>query len=179
MNRLSLKGLISFKNAHFSYPDQSVAARGGICSTIEPGEKVATLGQIGCGKSTIARLLLGFYTPRVGSVALDGLDIRQIDPGDVHRISAQCYKSFGFSRGQSGTTSPATQSDRKTTTLSKLVVHLELKTSSSSIQMDMIFNWLSMEKGKPLHLPGLSLDTHQSFCWKSRSAKLIFKPKLK
>lgn len=85
VNRLSFKGSISFNNVHFSYPDQSVDTLRGISFSIEPGEKVAILGQIGCGKSTIARLLLGLYTPRVGSVTLDGLDIRQIDPGDLRR----------------------------------------------------------------------------------------------
>ena len=85
VNRFRFKGAISFNNVHFSYPDQSSDTLEGISFKIKPGEKVAILGQIGCGKSTIARLLLGLYTPRVGSVSFDGLDIRQIDPGDLRR----------------------------------------------------------------------------------------------
>ena len=85
INRSGFNGQISFSNVHFSYPDQSEDTLNGVSFTINPGEKVAILGQIGSGKSTIARLLLGLYAPRVGSVLLDGLDIRQIDPGDLRR----------------------------------------------------------------------------------------------
>lgn len=85
LTRSDFKGAIAFNNVHFSYSDQSEDTLHGVSFTIKPGEKVAILGQIGCGKSTIARLLLGLYTPRVGSVMIDGLDIRQIDPGDLRR----------------------------------------------------------------------------------------------
>lgn len=85
INRSEFKGRITFNNVHFAYPDQVGDTLQGVSFTIEPGEKVAILGQIGSGKSTITRLLLGLYQPRVGSVMLDGLDIRQIDPGDLRR----------------------------------------------------------------------------------------------
>ncbi|MEO1109761.1 MAG: type I secretion system permease/ATPase [Pseudomonadota bacterium] len=85
ITRTGFKGAISFSNVHFAYPDQNEDTLNGVSFTIKPGEKVAILGQIGSGKSTIARLLLGLYSPRVGSVMLDGLDIRQIDPGDLRR----------------------------------------------------------------------------------------------
>ncbi len=85
ISRTRFSGSITFSNVHFAYPDQTDDTLNGISFTINPGEKVAILGQIGSGKSTIARLLLGLYTPRVGSVMLDGLDIRQIDPGDLRR----------------------------------------------------------------------------------------------
>ncbi len=85
INRPGFKGAVSFSNVHFAYPDQSQDTLNGVTFTISPGEKVAILGPIGSGKSTVARLLLGLYTPRVGSVMLDGVDIRQIDPGDLRR----------------------------------------------------------------------------------------------
>ncbi|WP_254440050.1 type I secretion system permease/ATPase [Ruegeria atlantica] len=85
VNRPHFKGEIAFNNVYFSYPDQGEDTLQGVSFTIKPGEKVAILGQIGCGKSTIARLMLGLYAPRVGSVTFDGLDIRQIDPGDLRR----------------------------------------------------------------------------------------------
>lgn len=85
LTRSDFKGALAFNNVYFSYSDQGEDTLRGVSFTIKPGEKVAILGQIGCGKSTIARLLLGLYTPRVGSVMVDGLDIRQIDPGDLRR----------------------------------------------------------------------------------------------
>ncbi|TVQ05135.1 MAG: ATP-binding cassette domain-containing protein, partial [Roseinatronobacter sp.] len=66
-------------------PDQTVDALRDISFTIKPGEKVAILGRIGSGKSTVARLMLGLYQPREGAVLVDGVDIRQIDPGDLRR----------------------------------------------------------------------------------------------
>lgn len=85
ISRPSFKGRITFNNVHFSYSEQELDTLKGVTFDILPGEKVAILGQIGSGKSTIARLLLGLYQPRVGSVLLDGVDIRQIDPGDLRR----------------------------------------------------------------------------------------------
>ena len=69
----------------FAYPDQGIDALSDLSFTIKPGEKVAILGRIGSGKSTVARLMLGLYEPRAGSVRMDGVDIRQIDPGDLRR----------------------------------------------------------------------------------------------
>ncbi|MEM1004748.1 MAG: type I secretion system permease/ATPase [Pseudomonadota bacterium] len=83
ISRSGFKGAVSFSNVHFAYPGQNDDILNGLSFTVNPGEKVAILGQIGSGKSTIARLLLGLYPPRAGSVMLDGLDIRQIDPGDL------------------------------------------------------------------------------------------------
>lgn len=85
ISRPRLEGCIAFEDVHFAYPDQEIDALRGVSFTIEPGEKVAILGRIGSGKSTIARLMLGLYEPRSGAVTMDGVDIRQIDPGDLRR----------------------------------------------------------------------------------------------
>ena len=85
ISRKGFEGRISFNNVHFAYPDQTNDSLDGISFSVAPGEKVAILGPIGSGKSTIARLLLGLYEPKTGSVSLDGADIRQIDPGDLRR----------------------------------------------------------------------------------------------
>jgi ATP-binding cassette subfamily C protein LapB len=49
---------------------------------LEAGERVAILGRIGSGKSTILRLLGGLYQPAEGMVEVDGIDLRQIDPAE-------------------------------------------------------------------------------------------------
>ncbi len=49
---------------------------------IEPGERMAVLGRIGSGKSTVLRLLAGLYQPSEGQVDLDGIDLRQVDPAE-------------------------------------------------------------------------------------------------
>lgn len=85
ISRPKLDGQIRFDNVSFAYPDQSNDALRDVSFMIEPGEKVAILGRIGSGKSTVARLMLGLYQPRAGAVLVDGIDIRQIDPGDLRR----------------------------------------------------------------------------------------------
>ncbi len=85
ISRPRLDGRIRFDDVHFTYPDQMTAALKGVSFTIQPGEKVAILGRIGSGKSTVARLLLGLYAPDKGAVLVDDTDIRQIDPGDLRR----------------------------------------------------------------------------------------------
>src|SRR6056297_1956651 len=85
ISRPRLDGRVRFDDVHFSYPEQMAAALKGVSFTIQPGEKVAILGRIGSGKSTVARLLLGLYAPDKGAVLVDDTDIRQIDPGDLRR----------------------------------------------------------------------------------------------
>lgn len=85
ISRPHLDGKITFDGVHFTYTDQLTETLKGVSFTIQPGEKVAILGRIGSGKSTIARLLLGLYQPDRGSVRVDDVDIRQIDPGDLRR----------------------------------------------------------------------------------------------
>ena len=50
---------------------------------IQPGERVGMIGRVGSGKTTVGRLLTGFYDPDDGSILVDGVDIRQYDPADL------------------------------------------------------------------------------------------------
>ncbi len=85
LHRPDFKGGVEFKNVSFSYPDQPMDALSNISFRIKPGEKVAFIGRIGSGKSTIEKLILGLYEPKDGAILLDGTDIRQIDPADLRR----------------------------------------------------------------------------------------------
>lgn len=85
LSRPNLAGSLRFDNVSFSYPGQQGAALDNVSFEITPGERVAILGPVGSGKSTIARLALGLYRPSEGAVLADGVDIRQIDPFDLRR----------------------------------------------------------------------------------------------
>lgn len=85
LHRPSFKGGIEFKQVTFRYPNQPMDALTDVSFRIEPGEKVAIIGRIGSGKSSVEKLILGLYEPDDGSILLDNTDIRQIDPVDLRR----------------------------------------------------------------------------------------------
>ena len=73
----SPRGDIRFTDVHFGYDTQRVILHG-ISFQVKAGEKVAIVGPTGAGKSTISRLLLRFYDPDSGRIAVDGLDLQEI-----------------------------------------------------------------------------------------------------
>lgn len=85
VKRPSLKGNIEFRNVSFKYPDSEAYALKNVSFIIKEGEKVAFIGRIGSGKSTIAKLILKLYEPQEGSILIDGIDISQIDPADLRK----------------------------------------------------------------------------------------------
>jgi ATP-binding cassette, subfamily C, bacterial LapB len=85
IQRRDLKGEIELRNVRFAYPNRDDAALDGVSFRIAPGERVALIGRVGSGKSTIQRLVMGLYEPSGGEVLLDGVDVRQLDPADVRR----------------------------------------------------------------------------------------------
>lgn len=81
-------GKIEFNNVSFTYPGETKPALQNISFVIQPGEKVGIIGRIGSGKSTIEKLILGFYKADEGSILIDGIDINQLDPAEVrHNIN--------------------------------------------------------------------------------------------
>ena len=98
LSRPTLKGEIEFKNVTFTYPGAKEPVLKDLNFKIKAGEKVAILGRMGSGKSTIARLLLGLYEPDVGSILLDGVDLRQIDQADIRRnVGSMLQETWLFS----------------------------------------------------------------------------------
>ncbi len=84
-----VRGAIAFKDVTFTYPGAAEPALRDVSFAINPGERVALLGPIGSGKSTVARLIMGLYPPDTGLVLIDGVDIRQYDPETLRsRIGA-------------------------------------------------------------------------------------------
>lgn len=85
VHRPTIKGAIEFKSVSFCYPGQKLPALADVSFRIAPGERVGLIGRIGSGKSTIEKLVLGLYEPDTGSVLIDGIDVRQLDPADLRR----------------------------------------------------------------------------------------------
>ncbi|MFX0028013.1 MAG: ABC transporter ATP-binding protein [Candidatus Hermodarchaeota archaeon] len=73
------KGKIEFKNVTFTHGNEIKNPRptlSNITFSIEPFQRVALVGPTGCGKSTLAKLILSLYEPQEGSILLDGVDIK-------------------------------------------------------------------------------------------------------
>ncbi|MEY4139855.1 MAG: hypothetical protein RLZZ371_2037 [Pseudomonadota bacterium] len=85
ISRGRLKGEIEFRDVSFTYPGQSAPSLRNLSFRIKPGEKVAILGRIGSGKTTLEKLILGLYQPSEGAVLIDGIDLRQLDPAELRR----------------------------------------------------------------------------------------------
>lgn len=85
IQRRELKGEIEFRHVSFAYPGRTDSALHDVSFKIAPGEKVALIGKVGSGKTTLQKLMMGLYMPQEGAVLLDGIDIRQLDPADVRR----------------------------------------------------------------------------------------------
>ena len=88
VTRPVLQGEIEFDHVSFKYPGQEMAALQDASFNIRPGERVAIIGRVGSGKTTVNRLVAGLYEAQQGAVRIDGVDIRQLDPGDLrHNIA--------------------------------------------------------------------------------------------
>ena len=77
------QGRITFENVTFKYPNAPDNALDKVSFSIAPGERVGIIGRVGSGKTTIGRLLVGFYEPQEGRILIDGVDSRQYDPADL------------------------------------------------------------------------------------------------
>ena len=81
----NLSNSISFSSVNFQYPETDTLALNSVSFKIDPGEKVAIIGRVGSGKSTLGRLILNLYQPQQGSVKVGGIEIRQLDIADLRR----------------------------------------------------------------------------------------------
>lgn len=80
-----LNGAVDISGLSFGYGVDGPDVLSDINLTILPGEFIALVGASGCGKSTLLRLLLGFETPRSGSIYYDGQDLSGLDKVAVRR----------------------------------------------------------------------------------------------
>jgi ATP-binding cassette subfamily C protein LapB len=78
------EGRIAFENVSFTYPNSQELALDKVSFKVAPGERIGIIGRIGSGKTTVGRMMVGFYEPRgEGRVLIDNVDARQYDPADL------------------------------------------------------------------------------------------------
>lgn len=72
------RGELVLENIHYSY--QKAPLIKGLNLHLLPGKSIALVGRSGCGKSTVAALIMRLYEPEKGRILMDGIDIRELDP---------------------------------------------------------------------------------------------------
>jgi len=83
-----LQGDIKLERISFRYgPDRDPALLG-VSFNIKPGEMVAITGNTGSGKSTLIKMIAGMYAPQAGAIAVDKMDLRQLNAMDLRRAIA-------------------------------------------------------------------------------------------
>lgn len=85
VSKKRFNGKIEFRNVTFKYPNTEVEILKNVSFILNPGDRVAILGKIGTGKSTILKLILKLFEPTSGSILIDDIDITQLDPADIRR----------------------------------------------------------------------------------------------
>ena len=93
-----VQGKISFQQVHFRY-EQGNEILKGLDFTITPGETIGVAGATGAGKSTLIKLLLRFYDPTSGTVALDDTALTEATTASIRRnialVSQEVYLFHG------------------------------------------------------------------------------------
>ncbi|MEC4893438.1 MAG: ABC transporter ATP-binding protein [Oscillatoria sp. PMC 1051.18] len=109
---------VRFENVSFTYPGREEPALENISLHLQPGEKLALVGENGSGKTTLIKLLTRLYVPTAGKIFLDGVDLQAWDLQHLHqRISVifQAFVRYQFTIGENvgvGDVSHLENSDR-------------------------------------------------------------------
>lgn len=85
---------IEFRDVCFSYPGSTRLVLKNLNLCVSPGERIALIGENGEGKTTIVKLITRLYDPTVGSVLLDGIDLREYDLEDYSSQIAVIFQDF-------------------------------------------------------------------------------------
>lgn len=76
-------GEVEFRNVGFTYEGASAAALSDVTFRIMPGERVGVIGKVGSGKTTVGKMMAGFFEPEEGALLIDGVEIRRYHPADL------------------------------------------------------------------------------------------------
>lgn len=85
---------IVFDHVSFRYPRGDKDILSDVSFEIQPGEKIALVGENGAGKSTIIKLLARFYDPTSGVITVDGRDLKDYSMQDWHKQIGILFQDF-------------------------------------------------------------------------------------
>jgi len=87
------QGLV-LENVSFKYPGTEPCVLNHVSFAIRPGEAIALVGANGAGKTTLVKLLARLYDPTEGRITLDGVDLRDFDPAELHRRLGVIFQDY-------------------------------------------------------------------------------------
>jgi len=99
VRRPGFEGAIHFREVDFSYPESPKKSLAGISFKINAGEHVGIIGKVGSGKTSLMKLVMGLYQAESGSIAIDNIDINQIDPADLRKNIGYLSQDIELLRG--------------------------------------------------------------------------------
>ena len=88
-----MQGIV-FDDVSFTYPGSEQSALSDLDLTIQPGQRLALVGENGAGKTTLVKLLMGLYRPTSGRILVDGVELQELAPNDWCRRFGTIFQDF-------------------------------------------------------------------------------------
>ncbi len=85
---------IEFRNVSFIYPGAGEKILNDFSLTIEPGQKIAFVGENGAGKTTIVKLLARFYDVNEGEILVNGINLKELDLPTWYKTLGVLFQDF-------------------------------------------------------------------------------------
>jgi len=85
---------IHFHHVHFRYPGSHRNVLDDVSFSIHPGEVVALVGENGCGKTTLVKLLCRLYDPLNGSITVDDIDLKQFSINSIRSEISVIFQDY-------------------------------------------------------------------------------------
>ena len=85
---------VSIKNVNFKYPNSERYVLSNISIDINPGEIIAIVGENGCGKTTLTKVITGLYEPPEGEIFYNGKSFNELNMKSIYKKIAIVFQSF-------------------------------------------------------------------------------------
>lgn len=86
---------IEFQHVYFKYPGSGSYALEDISLTIDPRKSYALVGENGCGKSTMIKLLLGLFQPESGEIYINGCNVNRLSMASLSQVLSAVFQDYG------------------------------------------------------------------------------------